>query len=331
MAWNKGNSERVDVQQEITDSIIRAIETGAAKGDDWRMPWHAGDGFSGELPVNLDGKAYHGLNIFLLWAAAMEKGYTRQIWGTYKGWEKIGGQVNRGEKSTLCFFWSRRCKVCNKIVSFSDRTHDSTHRGEVVEYSFFCAGWKLFNIEQLATVPEKFSKPVAPVVETPQAAKQRIADVDKYFTALGATVKHGGNRAFYSPGGDFIGMPVFDAFNTPEDYYSTSGHEHMHWSGHKSRCDRDLNNRFGTEAYAMEELVAELGAAFLCAQLGISNEPRPDHAQYIAGWLKKLNEDKTAIFTAAKHARLALAFLNKTAGDTAKDDETEGEALPIAA
>jgi antirestriction protein ArdC len=138
---------------------------------------------------------------------------------------------------------------------------------------------------------------------------QRIASADAFFAATGSTVRHGGNRAFYTPGGDFIQMPQFGKFVGAESYYSVLAHEHTHWTGAKSRLDRDLRGRFGAEAYAAEELIAELGAAYLCATLGLANEPREDHAAYIARWLKVLKGDKRAIFTAASKAQAAADYL----------------------
>jgi antirestriction protein ArdC len=140
---------------------------------------------------------------------------------------------------------------------------------------------------------------------------QRINAAERFFGNTGSIVRHGGNRAFYSPGGDFIQMPEFRQFIAADPYYSTLAHEHVHWSGAPQRCAREFGKRFGDNAYAFEELVAELGAAFLCAELGLSNEPRQDHAAYLAGWLRVLQGDKRAIFTAASKAQAAADFLDR--------------------
>lgn len=315
MAFDK---VRRDVQQEITDSIIRQIEAGAGK---WQMPWHTapGGGFAGELPVNQDGKHYRGLNVVILWAAAMEKGYSRPIWATFKNWEKLGTFPRKGEKATLIFFWDR----------ILDKKHARENPNADPKYFFFCKAWNVFNIEQLSEVPAKFAN------ETPAAPRDessRIAAAERFFDAIPATVKHGGNRAYYTTGGDYIALPNFDQFKSPVAYYSTKGHEFGHWTGHESRCNREFGKRFGDKAYAFEELVAELIAAFLCAHLGLSNEPRPDHAQYLSHWLEVLKSDKTAIFTAASKANAGLNYLLDKAGDAAELDETgESEDLPIAA
>lgn len=143
---------------------------------------------------------------------------------------------------------------------------------------------------------------------------QRIAAAERFFVSSGATVRHGGNRAFYTPTGDFIQMPQFAQFVDAKSYYSVLAHEHTHWTGAKERLDRVFGARFGDAAYAFEELVAELGAAFLCAGLGLENEPRADHASYVASWLRTLKNDKKAIFKAASKAQAAADYLQSLSG-----------------
>jgi antirestriction protein ArdC len=140
---------------------------------------------------------------------------------------------------------------------------------------------------------------------------QRIAHAEGFFSATGATVRHGGNQAYYSVASDLVQMPFFETFRDAESYYATLAHELTHWTRHPSRLDRSFGRkRFGDEGYAMEELVAELGAAFLSADLGLTPEPREDHAAYIGNWLNVLKNDKRAIFTAASHAQRAADFLS---------------------
>jgi antirestriction protein ArdC len=139
---------------------------------------------------------------------------------------------------------------------------------------------------------------------------QRIAHAEAFFAATKADIRHGGDRAYYNVSGDFVQMPPFEAFRDPENYYATLAHECTHWTRHEKRLERDFGRkRFGDEGYAMEELVAELGAAFLCADLSLTPGTREDHAAYIASWLKVLKDDKRAIFTAAAHAQRAADFL----------------------
>lgn len=141
----------------------------------------------------------------------------------------------------------------------------------------------------------------------------RLENADRFFAQLPAIVKHGGDRAFYSPTGDFIQMPEFSQFKSPEAYVSTLAHELSHWSGASNRLNRDLSGRFGDERYSAEELVAELTASFVCADLQIRSEPRRDHAPYLASWLKVLRNDKRAIFTAASMAQEATTYLHSLA------------------
>jgi antirestriction protein ArdC len=140
---------------------------------------------------------------------------------------------------------------------------------------------------------------------------QRIERVESFFAATGAVVRHGGNRAYYSISTDHVQMPPIEAFRDAESYYATRAHETTHWTRHKSRLDRDFGRkRFGDEGYAIEELVAELGSAFLSADLDLTPEVRDDHAAYIASWIKVLKDDKRAIFSAASHAQRAADFLH---------------------
>ncbi|AMA60135.1 hypothetical protein BCCGELA001_30490 [Bradyrhizobium sp. CCGE-LA001] len=163
----------------------------------------------------------------------------------------------------------------------------------------------VFNADQVDGLPQ----------DVPAAPVEQLGDVESFIARTRANIIHGGNRACFVPKLDEIHMPPRELFTgsatstATEAYYSTLLHELTHWTGPAHRCNRDLSGRFGTEAYAMEELVAELGAAFLCAELGIAVEPRADHAQYLAHWLKVLKADKRAIFTAASKAGEAAAFL----------------------
>lgn len=164
----------------------------------------------------------------------------------------------------------------------------------------------MFNTEQIDGLPDCF----LPQSEMPVNPDAPIANADAFFVGAGVTLRHGGDRAYYAPGPDFIQMPVFEAFRNAHGYYATLAHEATHWTSHKSRLDRSFDaKKFGDNGYAREELVAELGAAFLCADLGIELTNRTDHADYVGFWLKVLKEDKRAIFSAAAHAERAVGFL----------------------
>jgi antirestriction protein ArdC len=235
-----------------------------------------------------------------LWAAAHAKGYERGEWTTYQQWQDRGAQVRKGEKATLVVFW--------KFAHESAETDD----GESPKSSrlLFTRGYSVFNAAQVDGY--------TPKADADTSMPERIAHAESFFAAIGATVQHGGNRAYYAPDSDHIQMPPFQAFTENVSYYSTLAHEHTHWTAPTARCDRQLGKRFGDNAYAAEELIAELGAAFTCAHLGLSTEPREDHAQYIQSWLRVLKADSRAIFTAASKAQHATDWLIARAGESAR-------------
>ena len=278
-----------DVYTRVTNHIIEAIERGAGT---FRMPWHVTDAdhFS---PLNaVSKKPYRGVNVVSLWAAAEVKGYASGLWATYRQWQELGAQVRRGEESSLVVFW----KVSEREREEADEETEPG-RGRI-----FARGYSVFNVAQV----EGYEVPTV----TKRSEPERIQAAEAFFGALGADIRHGGNRACYRPLHDDIQMPPFEAFRDVVAYYSTLAHEATHWTGAKARLDRDLSGRFGTNAYAAEELVAELGAAFICADLGLSVEPRPDHAAYISSWLEVLRKDTRAIFTAASKAQQAADYMH---------------------
>jgi antirestriction protein ArdC len=286
----------MDLHQSVTDRIVSMIERGAGE---WRMPWHAApaadQGSPVAMPRNVTGRAYRGINVPLLWAAADSFSYASPIWATYKQWQERGAQVRRDEKSTLIVFW-KRIEVASDGGDGDDET----------ETRLIARGYAVFNLAQVDGYDPP--PPAGGAAERPKP-QQRIEAVEAFFRNVGAIVRHGGNRAFYTTAGDYIQMPEFGQFVAADRYYSTLAHEHVHWTGAANRCAREFGKRFGAEAYAFEELVAELGAAFLCADLVLSNDPRPDHAAYIATWLRVLKNDKRAIFTAASKAQAAVDYL----------------------
>jgi antirestriction protein ArdC len=285
---------RQTVYERITTTVIAAIEAGAGN---FAMPWHT-DGSDTARPTNIaSGRPYRGINTLALWVAAQAAGYGPGIWGTYKQWAERGAQVRKGEKSTLVVFW----KINDREQDADDAAAEDTARRRIV-----ARGYSVFNAAQV----DGYAAPAMPVLPE----MQRIERAERWFAALGATVREGGSRAFYQPNTDAICLPPFAAFRDPVAYYATLAHEATHWSGHADRCARDLKGRFGSESYAAEELVAELGAAFLCADLALASEPRPDHAAYIASWLKVLRDDPRAIFTAAAKAQAAADWMHARQG-----------------
>jgi antirestriction protein ArdC len=283
-------SERSDIYERVTGHIIEAIERGA---ESRRMPWHLA-GEESFLPINAaSGKCYRGVNVLYLWAVADLKGYASPMWATYKQWHELGARVRQGEKSSLIVYWS----IPERSAKGEEDDEGRSGRG------FFARGYSVFNVAQV----DGFTPP--PVPELPPAS--RIDAAEEFFGSIGADIRHGGTEAFYEHATDVIQLPRFEVFREPIAYYSTLAHEVTHWTGAKARLDRDLSGRFGSNAYAAEELVAELGAAFVCASLRLTSEPRPDHAAYTASWLRLLRSDKRAIFTAASKAQQAADFMHE--------------------
>lgn len=283
-----------DIYSRITSQIVQAIEAGAP---DYRMPWHT-SGLACE-PVNaVTKRPYQGINVVSLWATAQAKGYESGVWATYNQWQELGAQVRKGEKSTLVVVWKEVDRKEKEQHSDEEqREQANKSKGRVL----LARGFYVFNVAQV----DGYQAAVQPTLPE----DQRIEQAERFFERQKATIQHGGERAFYRPSEDLICLPPFGKFRSPLGYYSTLAHEITHWTGAPHRLHRQLENRFGSEAYAMEELIAELGAAFVCSKLGIENEPRTDHAAYIQHWLKVLKRDTRAIFLAASKAQQAVEFL----------------------
>jgi antirestriction protein ArdC len=301
MSTNENTAtEKPDVYARVTSQIVNAIEQGVGN---WRMPWHTSGRYAFS-PINATSKKpYRGINTVCLWAAAESKGYDSGEWATYAQWQERGAQVRKGEKSTTVVFW----KFANGTAENQDGDDNQPATGSRL---LFTRGYAVFNAAQV----DGYTPKAEPAVSMPE----RIERAETWFQSIGATVCNGGNRAYYAPGTDHIQMPPFVAFAENVSYYSTLAHEHTHWTARAERCDRQLGKRFGDSAYAAEELIAELGAAFVCAHLGLSTEPREDHAEYIQSWLTVLRADKRAIFTAASKAQQAADYLISRAGVSAR-------------
>lgn len=302
---------KLDVYTRVTERIIASLEAGTRP---WMKPWSTTKGAgSSVMPLRGNGTPYRGINVLLLWGEAMDKGYVCNTWMTYKQAEERGAQVRKGEKGSM--------------VVYADRasTTETNDKGEEVERAFaFMKAYTVFNAQQIDGLPESFfAKPQEP---TEDRTLELIAEAEAFFGKTGATFRHGGNRAFYTTGGDFIQLPPLQAFRDAESYTATKAHELVHWTGNGTRMARTFGKRFGDKAYAFEELVAELGSAFLCSGLGITPEVREDHAAYLASWLEVLKEDKRAIFSAAAHAQRAVDFLDGLQGQAEGVEERELEA-----
>ncbi len=290
----KNTTPKADIYTRITNQIITALETGVRP---WVKPWHS-DHAAGRItrPLRHNGEPYSGINILSLWSSASVQGFTSPIWMTFKQSKELKAKVRKGEKGSLVVY-------ANKIT----RTEENENGDEVERAIPFLKGYTVFNVEQIEGLPERFYEKPEPRFNP----VQRIDHAEAFFKDTGADIRHGGNRAFYAIHPNYVQMPPFEAFRDAESYYATLAHEVTHWTRHPSRLNREFGRKtYGDEGYAKEELVAELGAAFLCADLEITLEARDDHASYIASWLKALKDDKRAIFQAAAYAQRAVDFLH---------------------
>ena len=298
-----------DLFATITDQLIAAIEAGAGE---WRMPWHtlADAG----TPESVDGHRYRGVNALWLPMVAAGHDWPSGIWATYRGWQRHGAQVRRGSKGTSVLLWK----------TLEPRPEDESNDEGGSRRRLVARTFTVFAAEQADGTDDLIAGRLATGRDTPE----RIEAADRYFAAIGADVRTGGNRACYQPATDTICLPDLAQFDHAAHYYATAAHEHVHWTGHTSRLGRDLTGRFGSDAYAAEELVAELGAAMWCAQAGISATTRADHAAYLAGWLRVLRADARALVTVAARAQAAVDHVTTLAGHpTAADaDEEASEA-----
>lgn len=282
---NNPQGGQTDIHQQITDQILGAMETARATG---RRLWDS----QPSLPLNLaTGKSYSGVNILILWAAGLSHGYTSPYWLTFKQAAAMGGQVRKGEHGTHCVFY----KPWEAQETNNDTGETEITKGAILK------SFTAFNLDQIDGIPAPAKEMRGPFVA--------MADAEHIMATSPAPIKIGGSQACYIPSRDEIHLPNREAFINMESFYSTAMHEMTHSTGHKSRLDRDFSGRFGSESYAFEELIAEMGSAFLNADLGILGATLPDHADYLSNWIKILKNDKKAITTAAAQASKAHAFI----------------------
>lgn len=288
---------RTDVYRTITERIVEAIERGAGR---FVMPWHRGNL---ARPQNAyTGNDYHGVNVLALWAEAALAEFTTGWWATYKQWQEAGGQVRRDEKASTIVFFKR----------LDDENAEQEEAEPGRRLRLVARASRVFNADQV----DGWSPPVPTY---PFGSAGAIMAVTALVNACGANIRHGGNMACYRIPEDRIDMPRQEDFvgtitsSPTEAYAATLLHEHIHWTGAKHRLDRGFGDPLDMASYAAEELVAEIGAAYLCADLGVSNDPRPDHAAYVAHWLKALKDDPRAIFTASRLADKAATYLHDLA------------------
>ena len=300
----KARRPRKDIYDEVTAAIIADLEKGVAP---WAMPWKT-DGMPMQLHANGKTKnAYRGVNQILLHIAAMKGDYQLPVWVTYNQAQDMGGHVKADEKSAgYIVFW--------RSISVKDRDAEGD-KTKTIPFAKYSA---VFNIEQTTVEREKYEA-LLPKPRTPLELQShtRIDDIEAFIASTGATFDEGGDRAYFRPTSDNIRVPELGKFSSVGDYYATIFHEMVHWTSAEKRCDRKLGARFGDDAYAAEELVAELGAAFLCAAQGIPGKLQ--HAEYIGHWLKVLKGDDHAIFTATNRAQAAVDFLMEAAATEIKE------------
>lgn len=283
---------RHDIYQTITAELAAAIDAGAGN---WRMPWHH-EGGTVMRPSSAVGRAYTGINRLVLWASADAKGFKSGTWATYRQWTDVGAQVRRGETGTHVILWKRHERDDQSPVD-----DDNDDRGA----RFFARSFVVFNQSQVDGAPERAAAVSRPIAET-------VAGAKAYLESIGVAVHYGPWDAYYRPDQDRVYMPERENFDSDDDFISTLGHEIVHSTGSAQRLDREtLRDYFKDRSIrAREELVAEIGASFLMADLGLAYSPRPDHAAYVSSWLTALGNDTRAIFRAAAAAQAATDWIH---------------------
>lgn len=276
------------VYEKITNAIIASLESGNIP---WIKPWKASNTVNYNVPHNvISKKSYRGINRLYL---SCMMNYTSNTWGTFKQWKSIGASVRKGEKGTEVVYFQ-------PIVVKSAKNENEEDKVFPLLKTYY-----VFNADQVEGY-------VAPVVELSEEEKMaNNQQVNAFIESVGANIRHGGDEAYFSPSLDYIQMPVVSSFISEDAYYGVLFHELTHWTGHKTRLDRLNLGKFGSSEYAFEELVAELGSAFLSQNMSI-NSDQLRHAGYIQGWVKCLKEHKNAIFRAAALAQTAVDYLTST-------------------
>ncbi len=278
-------------QEQLVADVVAQLERGTAP---WVRPWSTSG--TSDMPHNLDTqRAYHGVNVIQLWMTQTACGYPTAEWCTFNQAKALGATVRKGEHGTAVWFIKPRVTA--------DRDEDGAERTTFRGVTF--KQFTVFNRCQIDGLPQMETLPEPDRFEA-------IEDAENYLKAINADVRFGGDAAFYSPALDFIACPRPERFVDAAAFYATQLHEHVHWTSHPSRKDRTVGKRFGDDAYAFEELIAELGAAFLTAELRLAGALR--HAEYLATWARVLRNDPKALWTAASSASDAVAFLDAAAG-----------------
>ncbi|MFC5356135.1 ArdC family protein [Azospirillum himalayense] len=288
----RSGGERTSLYAEITTRIIAELEAGRLP---WVQPWGSADTASLGLPRNASsGRAYSGINVLILWGAVFAGGFSGQTWLTYRQAQTLGGNVRKGERGTTVVY-------ADRFIPDRER-HRAREEGDDAQPIPFLKRFTVFNTEQCDGLPENIASVPPPVPEgliLPRA--------EALIRASGVDVRIGGARAFYHLQHDYVQVPPPQSFFEPVNWHRTALHELGHSTGHPARLGRDLSGSFGSRKYAVEELVAEIASAFLCAALGIV--PTVRHADYIGAWLDVLRNDDHAIVRAASQASKAADYL----------------------
>jgi len=292
-----------DLHTRVAATILEQLET--TDPTSWTPPWHGAD----PMPRNArTERRYRGINILALWCAAQANGYVDARWATYRQWATLGARVRRAERGTLVLFYKELSRSVRIEVGATETTDGAP---------FVARAAYVFNVAQVDGAP-----PI--LTATPDTSPPAPMPVfEAFVVGTGARIREGGSRACYVPATDTIHLPPRVAFRTPSGYAGTLAHELVHWTGAAHRLARDLTSRFGARAYAAEELVAELGAAFVLADLGLARTPHPDHAAYCAAWAPLLRADPRALSHAASQASRATDFLTALQNGGRGASETE--------
>ena len=278
--------------ERVTASLVNMIAND--EGDTWSMPWHS-HGFADHLRARnaTTQTGYRGANVITLAVAGIERGFPTGEWATYRQWQSVDGQVRKSERSTQIVKWIPNSLDGDEVPGAAV---DGDNQKRLIPRVY-----SVFNVHQIDGI---------------EPTEQATVDADtasEWVASIGADVVYGGDRAYYTVGADRIYVPGIEQYDDHAAHWATVIHEHLHWTGHPTRLDRDLRHPFGSLEYAAEELVAELGAAIACARLGVSVEPREDHAAYLSHWLKILGEDPKALFRSAAAAQRAIDYLDAAA------------------
>lgn len=308
MTYRQSTADGLSPAARITHEIVARLEAGVRP---WVKPWR---GAAVSRPLRACGTPYRGINVFWLWLVADMCGYASPYWMTYRQARKLEGQVRKGAKATIAVFYRSYVRHTGEPEADEER---ETRR--------VLKAYPVFNADQVDGLPERFHPQAAPEGFEPEGRERAL---DAFFGAIPAQVRHHGDEAYYEPAVDRITIPPVQLFSGFDHYYATLAHELSHWTGHAARLDRVLAGRFGTAAYAAEELVAELSSAMLGAELGLPVAHLDHHASYVADWLELLKHDDRAIMTAAARAEEASALLLQLGGRALAGGEIEDDVPP---